>query len=256
MRLLENKIAIITGASSGIGRAAAGIFAREGASLVLVARRPAPLEECVRAIRATGGNAIACAGDVIRAETHEAAVDSAIREFGGLHAAFNNAGTVGEMEPLAELHPDHWRETLEVNLTSAFLACRAQIPAMLRSGGGSLIFTGSFVGNSVGLPGMGAYAAAKAGLHGLVKALTADYAHLGIRANALLAGGTDTPMAGSEENKAWAAGLHPMGRIARPEEIANAALFLASDLSSFVTGSELWADGGNAATKVSQAKLG
>jgi len=252
MPLLQDKIAIITGASSGIGRAAAEIFAREGASLVLVARRAALLEDCARAIRAAGGRAIACPGDVTSPETHEAAVEAAVREFGGLHAAFNNAGTVGETGRLCRLDPAQWRAILDANLTSAFLAARAQVPAMLESGGGSLIFTGSFVGNSVGLPGMGAYAAAKAGLGGLVKALTADYAHLGIRANALLPGGTDTPMAGSEENKAWAAGLHPLGRIARAEEIANAALFLASDLSSFVAGSNLWADGGNAATKVPQ----
>ena len=121
---------------------------------------------------------------------------------------------------------------------------------MLERGGGSLIFTGSFVGNSVALPGMGAYGTAKAALGGLAKAITADYAHRGIRANALLPGGTDTAMAGDADNRAWAASLHPLRRIAQPEEIANAALFLASDLSSFVTGSALWADGGNAATKV------
>ena len=121
---------------------------------------------------------------------------------------------------------------------------------MLDSGGGSLVFTSSFVGNSVGLPGMGAYGAAKAGLGGLAKALAADYAHRGIRANILLAGGTDTPAAGTEEQKAWAASIHPVRRIARPEEIASAALFLLSDLSTFVVGSGLWADGGNSATKV------
>lgn len=250
MPLLENKTVIITGASSGIGRAAAHVFAREGANLVLMARRAEPLENCARAIRDRGGKAITCPGDVTQPDAHQAAVEAAVGEFGGLHGAFNNAGAVGELGPLAELHPDIWEHVVKTNLTSAFLAARAQVPAMLKAGGGSLIFTGSFVGTSVGLPGMGAYAAAKAGLTGLVKSLAADYAHLGIRANALLPGGTDTPMAGDEESKAWAASLHPMRRIARPEEIANAALFLASDLSSFVTGSNLWADGGNAATKV------
>ena len=240
MRLLEDKTAIITGASSGIGLAAARIVAR-GADR---------LEDCARAIRDAGGRAIACAGDVVRPETHRAAVDAALHEFGGLDVAFNNAGTVGELGPLATLLPDRWSQTLDTNLTSAFLASAAQVPAMLDRGGGSVIFTGSFVGSSVGLPGMGAYAAAKAGLAGLAKALAADYAHLGIRANVLMAGGTDTAMAGSEDSKAWAACLHPVRRIARPEEIANAALFLASDLSSFVIGSSLWADGGNAATKV------
>jgi NAD(P)-dependent dehydrogenase (short-subunit alcohol dehydrogenase family) len=254
MLLLENKTVIISGASSGIGRAAAHIFAREGARLVLVARTVDRLEECARAVRDLGGAAVTCPGDVTRPDTHQAAVDTALREFGGLHAAFNNAGAVGDVAPLADLGIDAWHDTLASNLTSAFLASRAQIPAMLQGGGGSLIFTSSFVGNSVGLPGMGAYAAAKAGLGGLVKSLAADYAHLGIRANALLPGGTDTAMAGSEANKAWVASLHPVGRIARPEEIANAALFLASDLSSFVIGSSLWADGGNAATKVRLAR--
>jgi short-subunit dehydrogenase len=138
---------------------------------------------------------------------------------------------------------------LAVNLTSAFLGARAQIPAMIEQGGGALVFSSSFVGNSVGLPGMGPYGAAKAGLMGLVRGITADYAAAGIRANALLPGGTATDMAGDDAQREWAAGLHAMKRIARPEEIAQAALFLVSDMSSFVMGSALWADGGNAAVK-------
>jgi NAD(P)-dependent dehydrogenase (short-subunit alcohol dehydrogenase family) len=121
---------------------------------------------------------------------------------------------------------------------------------MLEHGGGALIFTASFVGNSVGLPGMAAYAAAKAGLIGLVKGLTADYGALGIRANALLPGGTATAMAGDAAQREWASGLHAMKRIAEPDEIARAALFLASEMASFVAGSALWADGGNAAVKL------
>jgi NAD(P)-dependent dehydrogenase (short-subunit alcohol dehydrogenase family) len=120
---------------------------------------------------------------------------------------------------------------------------------MLERGGGALIFTSSFVGTSVGLPGMAVYAAAKAGLMGLVKGITADDAAMGIRANALLPGGTDTAMAGDDAQKTWAAGLHAMKRIARPEEIANATLFLASPMASFVAGSALFVDGGNAAVK-------
>jgi len=250
MALLEGKSVIVTGASSGIGRAAAQMFAAEGARLVLVARGAERLENVTRGIAEAGGSALACAGDVTASETNDRAVAMALEAYGRLDGAFNNAGTVGAIRPLAELGREDWDEVLSGNLTSAFLAARAQVPAMLAGGGGSLVFTGSFVGNSVGLPGMGAYAAAKAGLRGLVKALAADYAHCGIRANALLAGGTDTAMAGGEEHKAWAAQLHPVRRIARPEEIAGAALFLLSDLASFVIGSELWADGGNAATKV------
>ena len=121
---------------------------------------------------------------------------------------------------------------------------------MITSGGGSLVFTGSFVGVSAGLPGMGAYATAKAGLLGLTRSITADYAAHQIRATTLLPGGTHTPMAGDGKSREWAAGLHAMKRLAEPEEIAQAALFLLSSMSSFVTGSELWADGGNAAVKM------
>ncbi|EQB06418.1 hypothetical protein L288_11240 [Sphingobium quisquiliarum P25] len=250
MKLLEGKTAIITGASSGIGKAAATLFAANGAAVVLVARRQALLDQLAAGIRQDGGRAIAIAGDVTQEQTHEQAVAAAQKAFDGLHIAFNNAGLTGHAKPLADIDPEQWSQVLAVNLTAAFLGARAQIPAMLDQGSGALIFTGSFVGNSVGLPGMGPYAAAKAGLMGLVRSIAADYGAAGIRANALLPGGTATDMAGDEGQRAWAASLHAMKRIAEPEEIAQAALFLASDMSSFVTGSALWADGGNAAVKI------
>ncbi|WP_294252597.1 SDR family oxidoreductase [uncultured Sphingomonas sp.] len=250
MQLLAGKVAIVTGASSGIGRAAAQLFAAHGASLILVARRQDRLDSVAAAIEAAGGRAITVAGDVTDMATHEAAVAAARARFGGLHIGFNNAGVVGAMQPLATIDPADWSAVLATNLTAAFLGARAQIPAMLASGGGALVFTGSFVGASVGLPGMSAYAAAKAGLLGLVRGITADYGAAGIRANALLPGGTATEMAGDDMQREWAAGLHAMKRIAAPEEIAQAALFLASDMASFVTGSALWADGGNAAVKL------
>ncbi|PWR20787.1 SDR family oxidoreductase [Zavarzinia compransoris] len=250
MGLLANKVALITGAGSGIGRAAALCFAREGASLVVNARRPASLESLVTEISAAGGRALAVPGDVTAEATHEALVAGAVDAFGGLDIAFNNAGDVGLAAPFAELPVAAWERALAVNLTAAFLGARVQVPALLRRGGGALIFTGSFVGVSAGLPGMGAYGAAKAGLLGLVKGLTADYAAAGIRANALLPGGTVTAMAGDAAQQAWAAGLHAQKRLATPAEIARAALFLASDMASFVTGSALWADGGNAAVKL------
>ena len=250
MKLLNGKIAIITGASSGIGKAAAKIFAAHGASVVLVARREASLKSAVDEIEDQGGRALAIVGDVTEAGTHDEAVAAARTTFGGLHIAFNNAGLVGTTGPLAEIQPRQWAEVLAVNLTAAFLGARAQVPAMIEQGGGSIVFTSSFVGNSVGLPGMGAYGAAKAGLLGLVRGITADYASAGIRANALLPGGTATDMAGDDAQREWAAGLHAMKRIAQPEEVAQAALFLASDMSSFVTGSALWADCGNAAVKL------
>ena len=250
MMLLSNKVAIITGASSGIGRAAAKLFASEGARLVICARRAEPLEQLATEIRDEGGEVLVVAGDVAQEQTHEACVIAAEGTYGSLDIAFNNAGTVGTMRPLAEMGSSEWNHVVQTNLTAAFLGAKAQVPAMLKRGAGSLIFTGSFVGNSVGLPGMAAYGAAKAGLMGLVKGLTADYAAQGIRANALLPGGTATAMAGDAEQREWAAGLHAMKRIAQPDEIASAALFLASDMSSFVTGSALWADGGNAAVKL------
>ncbi|MGB3339219.1 MAG: SDR family oxidoreductase [Devosia sp.] len=250
MKLLEGKVAVITGASSGIGKAAATLFAANGASLVLVARRQGPLDFTVEEIEGSGGRAIAIVGDVTDERTHQEAVAAALTTFGGLDVAFNNAGLVGSVRPLAEIEPSQWWEVLAVNLTAAFLGARAQIPAMLESGSGALIFTSSFVGNSVGLPGMGAYGAAKSGLLGLVRGIAADYAAKGIRANALLPGGTATDMAGDADQRKWAANLHAMKRIAQPEEIAQAALFLASSMSSFVTGTALWADGGNAAVKL------
>jgi len=250
MKLLKGKVAIITGASSGIGKAAAMLFAASGASLVLVARRQERLDAVAEEIKDQGGRAVAIAGDVTDEHTHAEAVTAACTTFGGLHIALNNAGLVGAMAPLAEIEPRQWSEVLAVNLTAAFLGARSQIPAMLEYGGGALVFTGSFVGNSVGLPGMSAYGAAKAGLLGLVRGITADYAANGIRANVLLPGGTVTDMAGDASQREWAASLHAMKRIAQPEEIARAALFLASDMSSFVTGSALCADGGNAAVKV------
>ena len=249
MGILNNKVAIITGASSGIGRAAALLFAAEGAEVVLNARGPQALEAVAEEIAGKGGKASLIVGDVGDPACQDALVTEAVSAFGGLDIAFNNAGTVGAFKPLAELTPGEWQATLTTNLTSAFLASRIQIPAMLARGGGSIVFTSSFVGTSVGLPGMAAYGAAKAGLMGLVKGIAADYGASGIRANALLPGGTDTGMAGDQAQKDWAAGLHAMKRIARPEEIAEAALFLAGPQSSFVTGSALYADGGNAAVK-------
>lgn len=246
---LAGKVALVTGASSGIGRAVALRLAAEGAALLLTARRRDLLERVAAEIRGAGGHACVSAGDVAQPETHRQAVLDAQREFGGLDIAVNNAGTAGPIKPLAEVGLDEWERTLSVNLTAAFLGARHQIPAMLERGGGALVFVSSFVGTSVGLPGMAAYGTSKAALMGLVKGITADYGAQGIRANALLPGGVDTDMAGNQEQKDWAANLHAMKRIARADEIASAALFLASPMASFVTGSALYADGGNSAVK-------
>lgn len=171
MKLLENKVAIITGASSGIGRATAMLFAAHGAAVVLNARGEKALQEVAADIRETGGRVHAVAGDAGLAETHSRLAEAAVSVFGGLDIAVNNAGAVGAMKPLAEISPAEWDDVLNVNLTSAFLGARYQIPLMLTRGGGSIVFTSSFVGTSVGIPGMAAYGAAKAALMGLVKAL-------------------------------------------------------------------------------------
>lgn len=247
---LQDKVAIVTGASSGIGRAAARLFAAEGAAVVACARRRPALDALVAEIEAAGGRAVAMAGDVRDEAVAAALVETATGRFGGLDIAFNNAGTIGEMAPVPELSLAGWRETLETNLTAAFLGAKYQVPALLARGGGALVFTGSFVGHSAGMPGMAAYAASKAGLTGLVQVLAAEHGAQGIRANALLAGGTDTPMSitnapdAGPEVLAFVNNLHALKRMAAPEEIARAALFLASDAASFVTGTSFPVDGG------------
>ncbi len=246
---LTGRVAIVTGASSGIGRATALMLAKHGAAVILNARRRPGLEEVASTIRSNNGRAEVVAGDSGCAETHDAMIEVALRRFGRLDIAINNAGTPGHIGPLAELTLTQWNETLRVNLTAAFLGAKSQIPIMLERGGGSIVFVSSFVGTSAGLPGMAAYGASKAALMGLVKGIVADYGASGIRANALLPGGVDTQMAGDQAQKEWAASLHAMKRIAQADEIASAALFLSSPMASFVTGSALFADGGNAAVK-------
>src|SRR5688572_9659857 len=167
---LRDKIIIITGASSGIGAAAADLFAAEGASVVLGARRTVELQAIVDRINAGSGRAVLLAGDVGEPGYAQALVDLAQAEFGGLDGALNNAGIVGDMGPVADMSLDNWNSVLSVNLTAAFLAAKAQIPVLAGRGGGSIVFTSSFVGYSNGgLPGMGAYASFKAGLLGLVQ---------------------------------------------------------------------------------------
>lgn len=250
MFALTNKVAIVTGASSGIGRATAKLFAEEGAKVVVAARRQAELDALVAEIEDVDGTAIALAGDVRDEAYAKALVDLAVGRFGGLDIAFNNAGSVGKMGPISELSLEEWRDALDTNLTSAFLGAKYQVPAMVDRGGGSLIFTSTFVGHTVGMPGMTSYAASKAGLIGLTQVLAAEYGPKGVRVNALLPGGTDTPASitnapgAGPDVLAFVEGLHALKRMAQPEEIARSALYLASDASSFTTGTALFADGG------------
>lgn len=248
MNALSGKVAIVTGASSGIGYETAKLFAREGAKVVVSARRQAELNALVAEIAGGGGEAIAVAGDIAHEDTARALVEVAVGSFGGLDIAFNNAGMTGQATPLTELSVADWNTILATNLSSAFLNAKYQIPAMLKRGGGSLIFTSTFVGHTVGFPGMAAYAASKSGLIGLMQVIAVEYGMRGIRANALLPGGTDTPMgrafANTPEARAFVEGLYVLKRLAQPQEIARSALYLASDAASFTTGSSLIVDGG------------
>ena len=243
---LADKTIIVTGASSGIGATAALMFAEEGANVVLGARREALLDELVGKIDHGNGHAISLAGDIGNEAYAAELVRLAKAEFGGLDAAFNNAGIMGDMAPIPDMASDNWLDVMTTNLTSAFFAAKHQIPAMKDRGGGSILFTSSFVGHTnAGMPGMGAYAASKAGLVGLVQSIAAEHGADNIRANALLPGGTKTAMAGDDPTiHDYIAGLHPLNRMAAPEEIARAALFLLSDQAAFVTGSAMLADGG------------
>jgi len=248
MDILKGKTAIVTGASSGIGYETARLFAKEGANVIVAARRQTELEKLVALIEWNGGNAVSLAGDVRDEAYAKSLVELAESRFGGLDIAFNNAGANGEMGPTAEVSLEGWREALDVNLAGSFLGAKHQIPAMQKRGGGSLIFTSTFVGHTVGMPGTAAYAASKAGVIGLMKTLAAELGPQGIRVNAILPGGTATTMAeawvDTPEKLAFVEGLHALKRRAMPEEIARSVLYLASDASSFTTGSAMLVDGG------------
>ena len=253
MGLLTDKVALITGASSGIGRAAALLFARQGARLVLNARGAGTLDAVVAEVAAAGGQAVAHAGSVAEEATAEALVALALRAFGRLDVAFNNAGTFGEAGPTPDISRAGWDEALAVNLTGAFLGAKHQIPPMVAAGGGSVIFTSTFVGHTVGFPGAAAYAASKSGLIGLTQALAAEFGPDGVRVNAVLPGAVDTPMFhatnATPEAQAFVTGLHALKRVSRPEEVAQAALVLASPLASFQTGTAMLVDGGLSITR-------
>ncbi len=224
------------------------LFASSGARVVLAARRSQKLEELVTEIEAAGGFATAIAGDVCDEEYAKAIVECAVSTYGRLDVAVNNAGTLGAMGPTPEISREAWDYTLATNLTSSFLAAKYQLPEMLEQGAGSLIFVSSFVGYTAAMPGAASYAASKAGLIGLMKALAVEYGPQGIRVNALLPGGTQTSMAdvmaGTPDEKAFIIDMHALKRLAMPEEQAQAVLFLASDASSFMTGSAMLSDGG------------
>lgn len=254
MTILANKVAIVTGASTGIGYATAKLFAREGAAVVVAARRQKELDDLVDSINVEGGQALALAGDVAEETFARALVDSAVNYFGGLDIAFNNAAILGAMGPVPEMSQTDWNQVIATNLTSAFLGAKYQLPALTARNGGSIIFTSTFVGYTAGMPGMAAYAASKAGLIGLTQVLASEHGAQNIRVNALLPGGTDTSMgrkfANTPEALAFVQNLHALKRMAKPDEIAQSALYLASDASSFTTGSAMLVDGGVSINRV------
>jgi NAD(P)-dependent dehydrogenase (short-subunit alcohol dehydrogenase family) len=253
MSRLSGKVAIVTGASSGIGRATARLFAKEGASVVAGARREAELAELVREIKSGGGEALTLAGDVQSEQYAQDLVAAALKSYGRLDVAFNNAGTIGPAGPTTGIAEKDWTSALAVNLTSAFLGAKHQIPAMLRQGGGSIIFTSTFVGHTAAFPGVAAYAASKSGLIGLTQALAAEYGPQGVRVNAVLPGAIDTPMYhavnSTAEQQVWLTNLHALKRVGKPEEVARSVLYLASDDAAFVTGTAHLIDGGLSITR-------
>ncbi|MFD7745414.1 SDR family NAD(P)-dependent oxidoreductase [Streptomyces sp. NPDC059698] len=249
--LLPGKVALITGASSGIGAAAAGHFAAEGAAVVLVARRARLVEEAAERIRKDGGRAVAVPGDVTRRADMDRAVATAVERFGRLDCAFNNAGRAGAGTLLHELSEDEFDRTLDVNLRGVWHCLRAQLPAMMAAGGGAIVNTSSVAGvraTSASAP----YVAAKHAVLGLTRAAAAEYGEHGIRVNALVVGGTDTEMmdrllAAGPAVRAGFGGKAVQRRLADPVEIARAAAWLCSDASSFTTGAALAVDGGRTA---------
>lgn len=253
MSRLKDKVAIITGASSGIGRASALLFAAEGAKLVVGARRKAELESLVADIERAGGTAVAVAGDVRSESYARELVATAVSRFGRLDIAFNNAGVLGEAGDSTTVSEAGWSDTISVNLTGSFLGAKHQIAEMLKHGGGSVIFTSTFVGYSFAFPGVAAYAASKSGLIGLTQALAAEYGPRNVRVNAILPGAVETDMYrqmnDTPEKTAFVGGLHALKRAAQPEELARSVLYLASDDSTFVTGTATLVDGGASITR-------
>jgi hypothetical protein len=253
MPRLKDKVALITGASSGIGRATALLFAAEGARVVVGARRQAELDTLVAEITAAGGEAAALAGDVRSEDYAKALVALAAERFGRLDIAFNNAGTLGEKGPSTGVSASGWTDTLAVNLTGAFFGAQQQIAQMLKNGGGSVIFTSTFVGYTTSFPGLAAYAASKSGLIGLTQTLAAEFGPQGVRVNAVLPGAVETEMYreanDTPEAQSFITGLHALKRVGRPEELARAVLYLASDDSSFVSGTAHLVDGGLSITR-------
>jgi NAD(P)-dependent dehydrogenase (short-subunit alcohol dehydrogenase family) len=248
MSELTGKVALVTGASAGIGRAAAIALAAEGAAVVVADVDVERGKEVAKAIVDKGGEAIFVATDVSDDAQVATAVDAAIAAFGGLDLAYNNAGIEGAPAPTADCTPENWQRTLAVNLTGVWSCMRHEIPVMLARGGGSIVNCSSIAG-LVGFANIAAYTASKHGVLGLTKTAALEYAEQGIRVNAVCPGVIDTEMVdrfvgGQDEARAAMIAMEPVGRLGRAEEIADAVVWLCSDRSSFVTGQAIAVDGG------------
>lgn len=243
------KVAFVTGAASGIGRATALAFAREGASVVAADVSEQGNQETARLIEEQGGRALAVRCDVTRAEDVKAALDKAIEAFGRLDFAFNNAGIESRKPaPTAEYEVEEWDRIFDINLRGMFLCMKHEIPLILRQGGGAIVNTSSGAG-VIGIKGSPAYTAAKHGVIGLTRSAALDYAAQNIRINAICPGYIDTPMmsrftGGTPEGRAKVISEEPVGRMGKPEEIAAAVVWLCSDGAAFVIGHAMVVDGG------------
>lgn len=239
------KVAFVTGAASGIGRATAVAFAAEGARVAILDRTADVLRETVGAVKEAGGDVLAIACDVSIPEQVEAAVAQAVKAFGRIDCAFNNAGVENKAAPLHQIELEEWDRILGINLRGAFLCMKHEVAQMLRQGGGVVVNTSSGAGIR-GVAGGASYAASKHAIIGMTRSAALDYAKLNIRVNAVLPGNIATPMmdrfTGGDIQKAI--DLEPVGRLGKPEEIAEAVLWMCSDLGGFVTGASIVVDGG------------
>lgn len=246
---LEDKVALVTGGSSGIGRASALAFARGGAKVVIVDVNVAGGGETVKMIEEAGGEAIFVKADVVNAAEVEESINKAIKTYGQLNCAFNNAGGGGEIATITECTKENWDYVINVHLTGVWLCMKYEIPEMLKRGGGAIVNTASIfglVGEDTGMP---AYTAAKHGVVGLTKAAALEYAKDNIRVNAVCPGTIHTPasarlMAKDPQAEETLIALHPIGRLGTPSEVAEAVVWLCSDAASFVTGLAMAVDGG------------
>lgn len=246
---LEGTVALITGAASGIGRASAEMFAREGSRVIVADGNPTLGAQTVDSIRASGGTAVFTEVDISQPLQVDGMVQTALEAYGRIDILLNAAGVL-QYGTVLETEPADWNRILTVNLTGTYLCCRAVIPSMVRQGRGSIINVASTTGAHDACARAAAYVSSKGGVTLLTRAMAIDHARQGIRVNAICPGPTDTPMlrnAMTAEQLQAFANTFPMGRLGRPDEIAKAALFLASEDASFITGSCLYVDGGQTA---------